>query len=117
MCIRDSIEVIKIHSGNWTKIIGYGASARSSTLLNFCGIDHRHLICIADGNPLKQGKFTAGTDIPIVSPVEAFAKKPDTVLLLGWNFKDEILKTIKEKHQFRGKVILPFPNDPQIIEL
>jgi len=111
------VEVIKLHSGNGTKMIGYGASARSSTLLNFCGINHRHLVCIADGNPIKQGKFTAGTDIPIVSPDEAFAKKPDTVLLLAWNFKDEIVKTIKEKHQFRGKVILPFPNDPQIIEL
>ncbi|MBT5633195.1 MAG: methyltransferase, partial [Nitrospina sp.] len=111
------IEVVKTHSGNGTKMIGYGASARSSTLLNFCGIDHRHLTCIADGNPIKHGKFTAGTDIPIVSPGEAFAKNPDTVLLLGWNFKDEILKIIKDQYQFHGKVILPLPNDPQIIEL
>ena len=111
------VEVIKMHSGNGTKMIGYGASARSSTLLNFCGIDHRHLICVADGNPIKHGKFTAGTDIPIVSPDEAFAKNPDTVLLLGWNFKDEILKIMKDQYQFHGKVILPLPNDPQIIEL
>ena len=111
------IEVVKMHSGNGAKMIGYGASARSSTLLNFCGIDHRHLTCIADGNPIKHGKFTAGTDIPIVSPDEAFAKNPDTVLLLGWNFKDEILKIIKDQYQFQGKVILPLPNDPQIIEL
>jgi hypothetical protein len=111
------VEVIKMHSGNGTKMIGYGASARSSTLLNFCGIDHRHLICVADGNPIKHGKFTAGTDIPIVSPDEAFAKNPDTVLLLGWNFKDEILKIMKDQYQFHGNVILPLPNDPQIIEL
>ena len=101
---------------NGTKIIGYGASARSSTLLNFCKIDHRHLICIADGNPLKYGKFTAGTDIPIVPPDEAFAKKPDVVLLSGWNFKEEILPIIRDKYQFHGRVILPLPNDPQIIE-
>ena len=98
-------------------MIGYGASARSSTLLNFCGIDHRHLICVADVNPIKHGKFTAGTDIPIVSPDEAFAKNPDTVLLLGWNFKDEILKIMKDQYQFHGNVIVPLPNDPQIIEL
>jgi len=111
------IEVVKMHSGNGTKMIGYGASARSSTLLNFCGIDHRHLVCIADGNPIKHGKFTAGTDIPIVSPNEAFAKNPNTLLLLGWNFKDEILKIIRDQYQFPGKVILPLPNDPQIIDL
>ncbi len=111
------VEVIKMHSGNGTKMIGYGASDRSSPLLNFCGIDHRHLICVADGNPIKHGKFTAGTDIPIVSPDEAFAKNPDTVLLLGWNFKDEILKIMKDQYQFHGNVILPLPNDPQIIEL
>ena len=59
------VEIIHEHSSNGTKIIGYGASARSSTLLNFCGIDHRHLICTADGNPLKHGKYSAGTDILI----------------------------------------------------
>ena len=106
-----------MHGGNGTKMIGYGASARSSTLLNFCGIDHRHLVCIADGNSIKQGKFTAGTDIPIVSPDEAFAENPDTVLLLSWNFKDEILKIIRDQYQFHGRVILPLPNNPKIIEL
>ena len=109
--------LVQMHSGKGVKMIGYGASARSSTLLNFCGIDHQHLICIADGNPIKQGKYTAGTDIPIVSPDAAFAKNPDIVLLLGWNFKDEILKTIRDKYQFQGKIIFPLPNDPQVIEI
>jgi hypothetical protein len=108
--------MVKPMASNGTKIIGYGASARSSTLLNFCEIDRRHLTCIADGNPLKHGKFTAGTNIPIVPPDEAFAKKPDAVLLLGWNFKEEIMPIIRDKYQFHGKVILPLPNDPQIIE-
>ncbi len=109
-------DIIKPMVNSGTKIIVYGASARISTLLNFCEIDHRHLICIADGNPLKHGKFTAGTDIPIVHPDEAFAKKPDVVLLLGWNFQEEILPIIRDKYQFHGKVILPLPNDPKIIE-
>ena len=105
-------------------MIGYGASARSSTLLNFCGINHRHLVCIADGNPIKQGKFTAGTDIPIVSPDEAFAKKPDIVLLLAWNFEDEIVKWTNldstphkiKSDDFKDSSLL-YKNDPQIIEL
>jgi hypothetical protein len=102
---------------NNTKIIGYGASARSSTLLNFCEINHNHLACIGDGNPLKQGKFTAGTDIPIVSPDISFAEKPDSVLLLSWNFKNEILSIMKDKFNFKGEVILPLPNEPQVIEI
>ena len=111
------IEIIHRHSSNGTKMIGYGASARSSTLLNFCGIDHRHLICTADGNPLKHGKYTAGTDILITSPDAAFSKNPDCVLLLGWNFKEEILKVIRDQYHFKGKVILPLPKDPQTIQL
>lgn len=110
-------KIIAEETEKGANIIGYGASARSSTLLNYCGINHSHLICIADGNPLKQGKYTAGTDIPILSPESAFGKKPNTILLLSWNFKDEILLIIKEKYHFRGKVILPMPNDPEIINI
>ena len=59
------------------KLIGYGASARSSTLLNFCGINNQHLSCIADQNPLKHNTYTPGTDVLILSPDEAFKKTPD----------------------------------------
>ena len=98
-------------------IIGYGASARSSTLLNFCGINHKHLRCIADQNPIKHNKYTAGTNIPIVSPDTAFSMTPNVILLLAWNFKDEILTVLQNKYKFRGKVIVPLENDPQILDL
>ena len=111
------IEIIHKFSNNQKKIIGYGASARSSTLLNFCGIDHRDIVCIADGNSIKHEKYTAGTDILITSPKFAFSKNPDCVLLLGWNFKEEILKTMRDEYQFKGEVILPLPNEPQIFHL
>lgn len=110
------IEMINTYSGEGTTMIGYGASARSSTLLNFCDIDCRDLTCIADGNSIKHGRYTAGTNIPIVSPDEAFAKKPSTILLLGWNFKEEIIKIIREQYQFEGRIILPLPNDPKTFE-
>ena len=96
-------------------IIGYGASARSSTLLNFCGINDRHLLCIADQNPIKHNQYTAGTNVPIVSPEVAFSKKPDAVLLLAWNFKEELLALLKSRYQFHGSIIIPLPNDPEII--
>ena len=110
-------ELITKEKLNGKVLVGYGASARSSTLLNFCNINQEHLVCIADQNPLKHNKFTAGTDILIVSPEKAFAKKPDVVVLLAWNFKEEILALLKNKYHFRGKVIVPLPNHPQVISL
>lgn len=98
-------------------IIGYGASARSSTLLNFCGISNYHLKCVADQNSIKHGKYTPGTDIPILSPQKALALKPDVVLLLAWNFKNEILSVLKNEHSFHGSVILPLPGDPHSLSI
>lgn len=96
------------------RIVGYGASARSSTLLNFCGIDHRHLLAIADRSPHKHGLLTPGTDIRILPPAEALALRPDTVLLLAWNFRSEILDELRQAG-FRGRVIVPLPGDPIVV--
>jgi len=98
------------------KLIGYGASARSSTLLNFCGINHNHLACIADQNPLKHNRYTPGTDVLILSPDEALKVSPDTIVILAWNFKDEIIDDLKEKG-FKGNILIPLPNDPYLLEI
>jgi len=96
-------------------MIGYGASARSSTLLNFCGINSSHLDLIADRAPLKHNTYTPGTDILIVPPEQALNEKPDVVLLLGWNFRDEILSQIRDEFGWRGEIIIPLPHDPVVI--
>lgn len=111
------VSMIRRETDKGLGLIGYGASARSSTLLNFCGIDKKHILCIADMNPLKHNKYTAGTDILILPPDEAFSKNPRTVLLLAWNFRNEILSLLKDKYRFFGRVIVPLPNEPKIIEL
>lgn len=98
------------------RLIGYGASARSSTLLNYCGIDHRHLELIADKNPLKHGRYTPGTDIRIVAPQQALARQPDSVLLLAWNFREEILAELKDDYGWTGELIVPLPGDPVVIQ-
>lgn len=97
------------------KIVGYGASARSSTMLNFCGIDAKYLSAVADQNPLKHDFYTPGTRIPIQSPEAVMAAKPDTIVVLAWNFFEEISKILKEKYQFKGSLIKPLPNDPQYL--
>jgi SAM-dependent methyltransferase len=98
------------------RLVGYGASARSSTLLNFCGIDHRQLLAIADRSPHKHGLLTPGTDVRILPPAEALALAPDAVLLLAWNFREEILDELRTRG-FHGTVILPLPGDPTILSV
>ena len=111
--LRDLIQQ-EINSGR--RVIGYGASARSSTLLNFCGIDRNYITCIADQNPRKHGKYTPGTDILVVDPDKAMEENPGTVLILAWNFKEEIINWLKASG-FQGNIILPLPNHPQLIKI
>lgn len=98
-------------------IVGYGASARSSTLLNFCGIDRRFISVIADQNPLKHEHYTAGTHIPIASPEEVMKERQGRVLILAWNFADEIISILRNKFDYSGQVILPLPNNPRVVSV
>lgn len=91
------------------KIVAYGASARSSTMLNFCGINNELVECVIDKNKLKQRKYTPGSHMKIVSPRKGMENVPSTVLLLAWNFKDEIIKYLKDDLKFTGNVIIPLP--------
>lgn len=96
-------------------VVGYGASARSSTLLNFCGIDAALLPIIADKNPLKQKKYTAGSHIAIESPEVVMARKPSHVFILAWNFEAEIINYLGETFGFKGTYIVPLPREPRIV--
>lgn len=96
-------------------ITGWGASARSSTIANFCGIDARFLESVIDLNPLKQGRFTAGVHIPILPPERALAAQPRTVFIMAWNFAEEIMDMLRVKYRFRGACIVPFPKSPRVL--
>lgn len=88
------------------KIVAFGAAAKGMVLLNYCGLDSSIIDYIADGTPYKQGKYAPGVGIPIVSEKELLAQPPDIVLILAWNFKEEIL----EKLQGRGYTfVVPIP--------
>jgi len=102
-------------AGRGKVVAGWGASARSSTLLNFCGIDAKTISAIADLNPLKQGRFTAGTHIPINKAEEVMATNPRCMFILAWNFADEIMDALKNKFHYAGSAIIPLPNDPRLI--
>lgn len=90
-------------------IAGYGAPGKGNTLLNYCAIRTDFLDYTVDRNPYKHGKFLPGTHIPIY-PVEKIREtKPDFVLILPWNFKDEIIVQMAEIREWGGKFVIPIP--------
>lgn len=114
---KSLFKLIKDEKLNDKTIIGYGASARSSTLLNFCDFSDLNIKAIADKSDFKHGLFSPGANIPIISPIEALKLNPDLIILLAWNFKDEIINELKHIYKWSGKVIVPLPNEPKIIEI
>lgn len=96
-------------------VVGFGASARSSTLLNFCKLNNSFIDYIFDNNELKQGLYTPGSNIKIVA-FENGAKPLDkaaAVVVLAWNFGDEIEAALR-RSGYKGPIIVPLPNDPQV---
>ena len=91
------------------RIAAYGASAKGTTLLSFTGIGAETLDFVADRSTVKQGKFTPGTRLPIVAPEELLARMPDYVLLLAWNFAEEIAEQQREYRARGGRFIIPLP--------
>ena len=91
------------------RIAAYGAAAKGSTLLNYFGIGRETLDFVVDRSPHKQGRFMPGVHIPILAPERLLEDMPDEVLLLTWNFADEIFEQQKAYRQLGGRFIIPVP--------
>ena len=96
-------------------VVGYGAAAKSMTMLNFCGVTRKWLAAMGDANPRKQGLLCPGVRIPVVSPEALMELKPDYILVGAWNFKDEIIRFFREKMSYRNRFIIPLPL-PRIVD-
>ncbi len=92
------------------KVVGYGAPGKGNTLLNYCGIRTDFLDFTVDANPYKQGKYTPGTRIPILAPDAIRQAKPDYVLILPWNLKDEITQAASYIREWGGRFVVPIPS-------
>jgi SAM-dependent methyltransferase len=91
------------------KVVGYGAPAKGNTLLNYCGIRSDFLEFTVDRSPHKQNTFLPGTHIPVHAPERIDEVKPDYVLILPWNIKDEIVKQMAHIRSWGGKFVVPIP--------
>ncbi len=90
-------------------VVGYGAPGKGNTLLNYCGIRTDFLDYTVDRNPYKQGKFLPGTHIPIYHPDKIKETRPDYVMILPWNFKDEIMQQVAYIREWGGQFVVPIP--------
>jgi SAM-dependent methyltransferase len=90
-------------------VAGYGAPGKSATLLNYCGIGKDLIEYTVDRNPYKQGRFLPGTHIPIYHPDRIRATKPDYVVILPWNLKDEIMGQLQFIREWGGRFVVPIP--------
>jgi SAM-dependent methyltransferase len=90
-------------------VAGYGAPGKGNTLLNHCGIRSDLLSYTVDRSPVKQGKFLPGTHIPIYSPDRLAETRPDYILVLPWNLRDEITRQLSYVGSWGGKLVYPIP--------
>jgi SAM-dependent methyltransferase len=91
------------------RVVGYGAPAKGNTLLNYCGVRTDFLDFTVDRSPHKQGLFLPGTRIPIHAPEKIAETKPDYVLILPWNLRDEIVKQMAHVRKWGGRFVVPIP--------
>lgn len=92
------------------KVVAYGAAAKGNTLLNYCGIKKDLISFVIDKSPHKQGKFLPANHIPIVSENLLREEKPDFIVILPWNIKDEIMTQLSYITEWKGKFVVAIPN-------
>jgi hypothetical protein len=108
------IELLRRLKDDGRSVAGYGAPAKGNTLLNYCGVTTDLLPYTVDRNAMKVGRYTPGTHIPVLPVETLIERQPDYVLILAWNFAEEIMAQQSEYRSRGGRFILPIP-EPKIV--
>jgi len=109
MIKKDLRELLMSLRKKGKRVVGFGAPAKGNILLNYCGIDNRLLSYVTDNIPYKQGLYTPGTHLQVFPEEKIIKDRPDYLLLLPWNFKDEILNKLTDFRRLGGHIIVPVP--------
>lgn len=107
---RGLLEFLIDAKGRGKSVAAYGAPAKGNTLLNYCGVGKDFIEYTVDISPYKQGRFLPGTHIPIFHPDKLRQSKPDYVLILPWNLRDEILEQLADVRRAGSRFVLPVPS-------
>jgi SAM-dependent methyltransferase len=91
------------------KVAAYGAAAKGNTLLNSCGITATDVVCVADRSPHKQGRYLPGSRIPIVAPEQITEIRPDYLVILPWNLRDEIMREMAHVTEWGCRFVVAIP--------
>ena len=112
----DLIDFLIKQQKNGKKVAAYGAAAKGNTLLNYCGIKEDLISFVVDASPHKQGKYLPGSHIPVVKEDEIIRSKPDYVLILPWNIKNEITEQLSYIREWDGRFVVAVP-EIKVIEV
>jgi C-methyltransferase C-terminal domain len=108
-CRASLLDFLNTEKSRGKCVVGYGAAAKGNTLLNYCGVTTDLLPVVADRNPHKQGKLLPGTHIPIVTPEDLLAARPDYILILPWNIKEEVMRQLQEVRTWGARFVTAIP--------
>ncbi|WP_285905647.1 class I SAM-dependent methyltransferase [Pseudodesulfovibrio pelocollis] len=108
--IRDNLlSFLEAKRVNGKRVAAYGAAAKGNTLLNYCGVGVELIEYCVDASPHKQGLFMPGSRIPVLAPTELYRQKPDYVLILPWNIKDEVVSQHSYIREWGGRFVTAIP--------
>lgn len=105
----DLLKFLEDASRDGKTVIGYGAPAKGNTLLNFCGVGPDSIAYTVDRNPHKQQHLLPGTHIPVYAPEKIAETRPDYILILPWNLKDEVIEQMADVRDWGAKFVVPIP--------
>jgi SAM-dependent methyltransferase len=111
---RQLIDMVRELKEAGSSIAGYGAAAKGAIMMNFVGLDEKLIDFVVDRNTHKQGKYMPGVDVQIHDPSLLLERQPDYVVILPWNFKNEIIEQQQEFMKRGGRFIIPVP-EPEIV--
>ncbi|MCH7871615.1 MAG: methyltransferase domain-containing protein [Planctomycetes bacterium] len=106
---RNLLEFLIQAKRDGKQVAAYGAPGKGNTLLNYCGIRQDFIDYAVDRNPYKHGRFLPGTHIPVFSPEKIAETRPDYILILPWNLRDEITRQLRYVREWGGKFVVPIP--------